>query len=41
MIPNTRPVYIAGIWFSVCNDCECIVVNEQVHAKVCPGREEE
>lgn len=38
MNPNTRQQYIGGIWFSVCNDCECIVVDEFKHVTVCYAR---
>lgn len=26
-------------WVSVCDLCECVVVNAQAHAQVCPNRE--
>lgn len=38
MTPNTRQQYMAGIWFTVCNDCECIVVNEDKHVATCYAR---
>ena len=32
-------VPISTGWVTVCNLCECVIVNPQAHEKVCPNRE--